>query len=155
ERRSQRLCAVLLPASIARLKPLERPARRALQLPHVLTIQEKNDTFLAAGEHERRIGNQGHAAGAHVDVLKEQILVVVWRKPVDNLETGACQLQRAAAEIADTVIGTAGRGHIDIAQTVGRDSTPSLPDSTFPATRRRLEDGQPLLQIPRIECLQE
>ena len=81
--------------------------------------------------------------------------MIVRRKPVGKFESGAGELQRAAAKIADTVIGSAGRGNIDIARAVRRDPTACLPDSTFPATGRCLEDCHSLLQIARIECLQE
>src|SRR6185503_8802807 len=76
-------------------------------------------------------------------------------KPVGKLETGAGKLQRAAAKVADSVIEAAGGGKIDVAATVRRNPAASLPDSTFQPTRRRLEDGQPLLQIARVECLHE
>ena len=58
-------------AAVRRLKPLERPAFGAFQLSHGIPIQQKNDAFLAAREHERRIGDQRHPAGAHIQIVTE------------------------------------------------------------------------------------
>ena len=81
--------------------------------------------------------------------------MILRRKPVRKLETPAGELQRAAPEIADTVVAAAGGRQIDVALTVRRDPPACLPDSTFPAARCRLEDCEPLLQVARVECLNE
>src|SRR6185503_17664201 len=110
------------------------------QFAHRLAIEQENHTLFAAGKHKRRVRNQRDTARAHVDVLKEQILVVLGREPVDKLEGARCEFQDAAPEVCYSVIASARGGDINVPGAIARNAPASLPNPTLTSGGRTLKD---------------
>ena len=126
-------------------------------MPHGVSIEKVDDSFFAACKQELSPGNQRHAPSGGINIVIEQVLPVLRREPVLDVQCGGRHFHDAAAEVRGRRCGAVSSAcHREIyAGCIGGQAAAGFPNATltFGGAGRRLECPQLVGEVLRVEGL--